>query len=345
MVKTVLTVKFECFLKISFYRPAMQAPAEEEINAEDFFSQYQIDRSIGASHYSRVYLATHTSTGRQVCLKVILKQGDDCFTIDKAVDVVQEISSPHLVQILNSFEDENMIVIVMEHIPGGDLFDWISRKGTISEAAIAVIVKHILVGLKVLHENGIIHRDLKPENILVSDSEIGNQRIIKLTDHCIANTIDMNAHLSALCETEIFSAPEILKNEDYSISTDMWSLGVLVFILLSGRRPFEEDEREQIFKKVTSGEYSMETGEWEIVTDEGRDFVTRLLQVNPGDRMTVDDAFRHPWLNVELPDLAIDATLKHLQLTAMGRKFKKMAGAAKSAIGFRQFTRLTQRPE
>jgi serine/threonine protein kinase len=148
-----------------------------------------------------------------------------------------------------------------------------------------------------------------------------------------------------LCGLEQCSAPEILRGQEYSFETDMWSVGVILFILLSGRRPFEEDEKYDLYIKVASGDYSMESPEWSIVSPDGRDFVNRLLKVEPHERMTVAEALADPWLKFEADEYAYDATLKHLRLTTMGRRLRRVIGATKTAVSFRQFTRLTQRPE
>lgn len=315
----------------------------QEMNAEDYFGLFQIDRSIGTSHFSRVYLATQVSTGRQVALKVLIKFDQEALTTDKSTMISTALESPHIVQVFDIFEDIHMIVIVMEYVPGGELFDWIATKGTISEAGVAVLASHLLLGLKTLHDNNIVHRNIKPENILISETDIG--ATIKLTDYCLAQTIDQNGQLGELSSTEICSSPEVLRGQGYGKPADIWSLGVIIYILLCGRRPFEEDEKYPLFIKASSGEYTMDTPEWDIITEQGKDFVARMLQVDPNRRMTVDEALDHPWLKSDLPEVAFEASLKHLQLTTMGRKLKKVMGAAKTAVSFRQFTRLAQRPE
>lgn len=311
--------------------------------AEEFFALFQIDRSIGASHFSRVYLATEIATGRQVALKVILKFDQENPTIQRDAMLSPLLECQHIVQAYNAYEDVNMIVIVMEYVAGGELLEWIISRGTMTEPGIAVIIHHILVGLKTLHDNGLVHRDIKPENLLVAETESG--ATVKISDFGLALTIDTNAQLSELCGTEVCSAPEILKGQEYGTPADIWSVGVIVYTLLSGLRPFEEDEKYPLFVKVASGGYTFDSPEWEQVSPLGKDFVKRMLQVDFSQRMTVDDALTHPWINGEVPDVPLDKSLENLKQTMMGRKLRRVMGAAKSAASFRQFTRLTQRPE
>ena len=231
----------------------------------------------------------------------------------------------------------------MEYVLGGDIFDWISSRGTLSENGAAAITNHILLGLKTLHEHNIIHRNVKPENILVAETEMG--ATIKLTDYCLAATIDANPQLAELSGTEVCSAPEILKGEAPGPEVDVWSVGVVLYTLLCGRRPFEEDEKYPLYLKVSSGDYNFDYPEWSVVSETGKEFIRRMLEVDPEKRITVDEALAHPWLKQESSDMAMEAALKNLQFTMMGRKLKRVMGAAKTASNFRQFTRMTQRPE
>lgn len=313
------------------------------IKAEDYFASFHIDRPIGASNFSRVYLATGATTGRQVALKLILKVNQEETTINKEAVLDPSLNSPHLVKIFDIFEDIHMIMISMEYIQAGDLFEWICSKGIISESGISLILQHILLGVKELHDKNIVHRNIKPENILVSETEIG--ATIQLTDYCLANTIDQETPLSELCSTEICSAPEILKGDPYGPAADMWSIGVITYTLLCGRRPFEEDEKYPLFIKVSNGVYNFDYPEWEHISKTAKIFVKKLLEVDPNKRMTVDQALDHQWLNHDNSEDGIEASFNNLLITTMGRKLKRMMGAAQTAASFRQFTRYTQMPE
>ncbi|OHT08870.1 Calcium/calmodulin-dependent protein kinase type 1 [Tritrichomonas foetus] len=313
------------------------------MSAENYFVNIQIDRSVGASNFSRVYLSTQRVTGRQIALKVIFKADQESTLIEKEKFLSDVLDSPHLVQISDIFEDVNIIIIKMEYVLGGDLFDWVYSKGTISETGVSAVAHHILLGLKALHSKGIIHRNIKPENILVSESNAG--ATVKLTDYCLAETIDTNSQLSELSSTEVCSAPEILRGEQYGPEVDVWSVGVILYTLMCGRRPFEEDEKYPLFLKVSSGQYTFDLPEWSIVSDDCKDFIRRMLEVDPAKRITVDEALKHPWLTGEYPDVAMESALKNLQFTIMGRKLKRVMGAAKTASTFRQFTKLMMRSD
>lgn len=316
---------------------------ELPMRAENYFALFHIDRPAGASSFSRVYLATEANTGRQVALKLILKLNQDKITINRQLFKETILDSPHLVKIYDIFEDIHMIMISMEYIQGGDLFDWICSHGTISESGVAMIVHHLLLGVKALHDKNIVHRNIKPENILITESDIGVT--IKLTDYCLANTIDEDHQLSELSLTEVCASPEILRRQLYGPEVDMWSIGVITYTLLCGRRPFEEDEKYPLYEKVTNGNYTFDLPEWNNISNEGKTFVQQLLEVDPKKRLTVDQALDHKWLSMDLSDDAVESSLKNLQITTMGRKLKRVMGAAITAANFRQFTKYTQMPE
>jgi calcium/calmodulin-dependent protein kinase I len=309
--------------------------------AETFFSRYQIDYAIGNAQYSRVYLATQKSTGHRVALKVLLHDPHDHQLIPRSRIMSGDLDNPHLVHLIDIYEDANIIFIVMEPLPSGSLFDWIASRGPISEAAVARIMWHLCIGVKTLHDHRIVHRNIKPENILLSESESGVT--VKLTDYCLGQLVDKSPLLKRIYERDVCCAPELLLEcQEYDKSVDIWSLGVIAYILLCGRRPIEEDELYPLAAKARAQEIAYDFKEWEIISADGVDFVGRMLQAEPGDRITVDEALAHRWLKMDIKEMVYGATFKNFQVTTMGRAVSKAMGAMSEALCFAQFSQYVE---
>ncbi|KAH0786405.1 calcium/calmodulin-dependent protein kinase type 1D-like [Histomonas meleagridis] len=304
----------------------------------DFLSLYQFEKQIGFGYCSRVFLATQVLTGQQVAIKIILKLEQNLTPIDKENFIRSSIDSPHLAQVYDVFEDADLIIIAMEYVSCGNLFRWIKMKGTLSESAVAMIIQHLLIGLSVLHDNDIIHRNIKPENILVSDTNLG--ATIKLSDFCLSNIIDNHMYYNQLSMIEECTAPEILAERSYTKAADMWGVGVVTFMLLSGNRPFNEDDQHDLLTKAIRGEYTLEADAWQHVSESAKDFVTNLLQPDPEKRMTVGEAIAHKWLKEELSNEPLEANESFLYL-AMRRELKRTMDALKTSLMFKQFAKLT----
>jgi serine/threonine protein kinase len=308
----------------------------------EFWSRFGIDRSLGCSRFSRVYSATELTTGHQVMLKLLLlnTSGSDDAPIDRPPidrDLVTSdaLASPHLVRVLDIFEDQIVIVLVLESVQARDLFQWIMKRGSISESATAAAATHVLTGLRHLHANGIVHLDLKPENVLVTES--GGVVTLKLTDYCLAPVILNDDALLDSCATENCSAPEISASEEFDGTADVWSLGVMLYIILSGKRPFRSGPMARVDAERAALERAMEAPEWRVVSPAGKDFVQRCLRWDREERMTVDEALAHPWLSEEIEEIGLPGVTRDFQIVAMGRKVVRTMDACKLAFFFGQF--------
>jgi serine/threonine protein kinase len=319
------------------------------MDLREFLELYSFNRSIGCGQFSRVYSAT-AKTGRQVVVKLLLKNPGssgypydytpDQPTIERDIVLSERMNSTYLVKVLDVYEDPNVTLLVSESVQGRDLFQWILKKGYISEAATAALATHVLLGLKVLHDNAIVHLDLKPENILIVESP-GPSYTAKLTDYCLAGTIDADDELRGTWRTEVCTAPEIRGSDRYDGTADIWSLGVILFIILSGQPPFMESTS-RIEAEKAGLTKAMEKREWSLVSEEGKDFIQQCMAWDPAQRMTVEDALAHPWLTTEMEEVALPEVLRKFQITAMGRRVVRAIGAWKKSRVFKQFTRLAQ---
>jgi serine/threonine protein kinase len=309
---------------------------------DDFLNLYTLDRQIGCGQFSRIFSATRRQTGQKVFVKFLLRSHlrTDGPKIEQDLIVSKSMESPYLVKVFDVFENEKVVMLVLEPVIGRDLFQWILKRGYISESATAALATHILLGLKVLHDHNIMHLDLKPENILVVESP-GPLFTAKLTDYCLAATIEADQELRGTWQTEACTAPEVITSDQCNGTADIWSLGVILFIILSGNQPFT-DCSSKMDAELAALPDVMEKQEWSLVSDDGKDFLLRCLRKDPTERLTVDEALSHPWLTTEREEVALPEVLRNFQITAMGRKVVRAIGAFKKVKWFKRATHTPQ---
>jgi calcium/calmodulin-dependent protein kinase-4 len=166
--------------------------------------------------------------------------------------------------------------------------------GYYSEKDAACCVSQMLEAVKYLHENDVIHRDLKPENLLYEDSK--EDARLKLADFGLSKIIDSDVQTQTVCGTPGYCSPEILKGRKYGTSVDMWSVGVITYILLCGYEPFYSDNEAEMFKKILKCDYMFDSPWWDDVSDNAKDLISRLLVLDPTKRLTASEALHHPWV-------------------------------------------------
>jgi serine/threonine protein kinase len=204
-----------------------------------------------------------------------------------------------------------------------------------SECAAAAAATHVLRALQRLHAHGIVHLDLKPENVLVT--EAAGAVTLKLTDYCLAPVILNDDALLDSCATEICSAPEVYAGEEFDRTADVWSLGVMLYIILSGTRPFRSGPSARVDAERARLERAMDAPQWRAVSAAGKDFVQRCLRWNRDERMIVEEALAHPWLTEDVEEVGLPEVTRDFQIVAMGRKVVRTMDACKFAFFFGQF--------
>ena len=200
------------------------------------------------------------------------------------------------------FEDEKRYYLVTEICKGGELFDEILQRGKFSERDGAVLMKQVLSCINYCHQNNIVHRDLKPENILLEQNKEFDA--IKIIDFGTSLVYDPNKNLDEKLGTPYYIAPEVL-NKNYNSKCDIWSCGVISYILLSGMPPFNGQSDQEIMKKVRAGSFSFDDKVWNNISDNCKDFITKLLTYKQEERPTASEALQHPWI-VELSTTVVD---------------------------------------
>ena len=202
----------------------------------------------------------------------------------------------------------------MELMSGGDLFDRIGTKKSYSEADARDLVVKMLKAVSFCHRRKIAHCDMKPKNLLLMSDD--NDSFIKLADFGFAARVHRPKSLTKQCGTPFFVAPEILTRKPYDQQSDMWSVGCIVFLLLSGNLPFMGRSQKELFQKIVAGKFEFKEDEWAGVSDDAKDLVRKLLVLDPDRRITANDALRHPWLKLakdRLSKIGLQSTSQRLK--------------------------------
>ena len=257
---------------------------------------YLYGRQIGHGAFGKVNLALHIASGRLVAIKTFskkhLKNKHAKQKIKNEISILSRLRHPFINQILDSFETDKHIFIIMEYVCG-DLLGFIRKRGKLSESISKLIFKQLIEGLKYIHRKKIVHRDIKLDNILI---DLTNT--VKICDFGVSRKLSKGDVMHEHCGTPAYIAPEIFGNKGYEgYLCDVWSAGVTLYYMLSGIQPFKANSMKDLESIVLQGKFE----EIEDVSQEANDLIEQMLQVDPKNRITIDNILKHPWLkNVDL---------------------------------------------
>jgi calcium/calmodulin-dependent protein kinase I len=263
----------------------------------DFEEKYKFGRTLGKGSFATVRLATCKVDDCQYAVKMITKKSlseKDKLSLASEVQIVMSISHPNIVQVVEIFSNQKHVNIVMECMIGGELFDRIVKKSFYSEQEAKAALIHIVTGIQYCHERNIAHRDLKPENLLYQNGS--DDSILKLADFGLARILGPDEMLHNVCGTPGYVAPEILAPTPfYGIAVDMWSIGVILYILLCGYPPFYDDDNQRLFQKIRRCQYEFDEKFWGKISEEAKELVQGLLVLEPNERLTASQVLAHRW--------------------------------------------------
>ncbi|XP_009863843.1 PREDICTED: myosin light chain kinase 3-like [Apaloderma vittatum] len=251
---------------------------------------------LGGGRFGQVYKCEEKATGLKLAAKIIKasgpKQKDE---VKNEINVMNQLNHVNLIQLYDAFESKNNIVLVMEYVEGGELFDRIIDENyNLTEMDTILFMKHICEGIQYMHQMYILHLDLKPENILCVN-RAANQ--IKIIDFGLARRYKPREKLRVNFGTPEFLAPEVVNYECVSFSTDMWSVGVIAYMLLTGLSPFLGDDDNETLNNILSCSWDFEVEEFRGVSDPAKDFISKLLIKEKSWRISATAALKHPWLS------------------------------------------------
>uniref|UniRef100_A0A8C2IGP6 non-specific serine/threonine protein kinase n=2 Tax=Cyprinus carpio TaxID=7962 RepID=A0A8C2IGP6_CYPCA len=302
----------QLFRGFSFVAPGVeeesQPPIQSHLNMSGILQQphrsmlqftdvYDVKEDIGVGSYSICKRCVHKNTGMDYAVKIISKERRD--PTEEVEILLRYGQHPNIITLKDVFDDGRSVYLVTELMKGGELLDKILRQKFFSEREASAVLHTITKTVEYLHAQGVVHRDLKPSNILYVD-ESGNPESIRICDFGFAKQLRAeNGLLMTPCYTANFVAPEVLKKQGYDAACDIWSLGVLLYTMLTGFTPFAngpEDTPEEILVRIGSGKFSLSGGYWNSVSFEAKDLVSKMLHVDPHKRLTAAQVLRHPWI-------------------------------------------------
>ncbi|XP_053948434.1 ribosomal protein S6 kinase 2 beta isoform X1 [Anastrepha ludens] len=288
----------------------------------NFHSEYNLLQELGRGTFSVCRLCEHRSTKKHFAVKIIEKaaaaasaSSADCW---EEVEIMLRYGNhPNIVTLFSVYEDVTSAYLVMELLKGGELLDRILAVGQMCESEASAVLRTVVSALAYLHEHGVVHRDLKPSNMIYASMR-QTPETLKLCDLGFAKQLRAdNGLLMTPCYTANFVAPEVLKRQGYDLACDIWSLGVLLYIMLSGRTPFAStpnDSPEVILKRIGSGHVDFTSNRWAMTGCEVKDLLRQMLHIVPENRPTAAQILQHPWLreqsagSVRLTEYAIIPT-------------------------------------
>ncbi|XP_012059949.1 PREDICTED: LOW QUALITY PROTEIN: calcium/calmodulin-dependent protein kinase type 1-like [Atta cephalotes] len=259
--------------------------------------KYILKDLLGTGAFSEVRLAeSKEKPGQMFAVKIIdkkaLKGKED--SLENEIKVLRRLTHPNIVQLLETFEDKHKVYLVMELVTGGELFDRIVEKGSYTEKDASGLIRQVLEAVDYMHEQGVVHRDLKPENLLYYSPDEDSK--IMISDFGLSKMEDSGIMATA-CGTPGYVAPEVLAQKPYGKAVDVWSIGVISYILLCGYPPFYDENDANLFAQILRGEFEFDSPYWDDISASAKDFIGKLMCVNVEERYTCKQALAHPWIS------------------------------------------------
>ena len=275
---------------------------ERNINySKNEISQYQIKDKIGEGMFGKVKLGIHLLTKEKVAIKIFdkgkIKNEKEVEYIEREISILKKLNHYNTIKLYNIIQNENFIFLIQEYVPNGELLHFLENPENmnLTENHICKIYQQIISGIEYLHEIGIAHRDLKLENILLN-----RDKNIKIIDFGLSNKYNKENGelLQSSCGSPCYAAPEMIKGIQYhGLDTDIWSSGILLYLMLCKSFPFNDKNNSKLYQKILSGKFNLPN----YLSNEAKDLLSKLLKVNPIERIKLDEIKKHPWFNLYNP--------------------------------------------
>jgi len=284
-----------------------------------FHDEYEQLRKLREGSCATVHLCRHKGTGEIFAVKIVrrakLRPSEDEFVLNEA-SIMQSLSryDKYVVQILDFYEEEEFFYLVRDYMSGGNVFDRLSTKTKYTEKNAKELTKSLLEAVKCMHEAGIAHRDLKPQNLLLRLEDDDSH--IRVADFGFARRVHTPNCLTSRCGSPTFVAPEILKNIPHDQRADLWSVGVIIYLLLVGYPPFVKTTQSELFTQIRSCDWKFHKEDWENISPDARKLIENLLLADPEQRWTASESSECSWLQdgiVEDSEVDLTASIKSLR--------------------------------
>ena len=262
-----------------------------------YIGHFVLGEKLGQGTFGVVVLATHQLTGEKVAVKILDKekilQEADKTRIEREINILKNLRHSNIVHLYDIKETASSLYIIMEYIQGKELFDYIVSKKRLSEVEACNFYQQIISGIEYLGKIRVVHRDLKPENLLLD-----NKKNIKIVDFGLSNIYQNNELLKTACGSPCYASPEMINGELYEgLGADIWSSGIVLYAMLCGYLPFEDADNEMLYKKITNGKFKTP----KFLSENCKDILHRILNVDPEKRYTIKQIKKHPWFNLINP--------------------------------------------
>ena len=264
-------------------------------------SQYQIKGKIGEGMFGKVKLGVHILTQEKVAIKIFdkgkIKNEKEVEYIEREISILRKLNHYNIIKLYNIIQTENFIFLIQEYVPNGELLHFLEDAENINltETQICKIYQQIISGIEYLHEIGVAHRDLKLENILLNFKQD-----IKIIDFGLSNKYDKDLEelLKSSCGSPCYAAPEMIKGVQYhGIDTDIWSSGIILYLMLCKSFPFNDKNNSKLYQKILGGKFNLPN----YLSNEAKDLISKILKVNPSERIKLNEIKKHPWFNLYNP--------------------------------------------
>lgn len=317
---------------LGYGEPGTNRPEPSSESGMRFDELYRLKGVLGTGAFSTVREGFHVKNKRVgYAVKCVnrkkLSEEDEAALLDE-VAILKEMDHVHIIRLYDFFTEPNTYYLVLERMRGGELFDRIVAKAYYNEKEARDTCKIVLEAVGYCHQNNVAHRDLKPENLLLlSESD---DSAVKIADFGFAKKVFEHNSLTTQCGTPGYVAPEILEGTPYDERADMWSVGVILYILLGGYPPFIESTQRDLFRKIRKGDYEFHEEYWGTVSFEAKDLISRLLTVDCKKRLTAEEALENGWIlgdDSKLASKDLGANLKKLANFNAKRKLRAAVSA------------------
>lgn len=321
--------------------PRRSIPIEDSSSNKSFAELYKMGKQLGEGAFSVVKDGVHKQSHESFAIKIVTKSKltrEDEDALKDEIAVLRELQHQHIIRLYDVFDEPQYYYLVTEKMSGGELFDRIVQKSYYNEKEARDVCKILFEAIRYCHTHNVAHRDLKPENLLLCSEQ--NDSDIKIADFGFAKKVKAPNSLTTQCGTPGYVAPEILEGVPYDTKADMWSLGVIVYILLGGYPPFIEQNQRDLFRKIRKGQYEFHEEYWGQVSSDAKDLISSLLTVSPSRRLNANESLKNKWISSDAQKLAAKDLGKNLNEFKRFNAKRKFKGAVKAVIASNKITSL-----
>ncbi|KAJ5073712.1 non-specific serine/threonine protein kinase [Anaeramoeba ignava] len=263
---------------------------------------YSLGKTLGIGAFGKVKIGIHDKTRHIVAVKILDRKKIQTLNmndkVQREIRMLKIFWHPHIIRLYEVIYTKTDIFMIMEFIEGGELFDYILKSGKLSEDQARKFFQQIISGVAYCHQRRVVHRDIKPENLLLD-----RNHNVKVADFGLSNIMEDGNFLTTSCGSPNYASPEVISGNHYAgPEIDVWSCGVVLYALLCGRLPFDEEQISVLFQKIKLGKFRPPL---ETLSDSSKNLISRMLEVDPVKRITIDEIMQHPWFIQDIPEYII----------------------------------------